>query len=158
MAAWQAGRREAASMFNAEQATFLGTIGCSAQELFDFVDDSLRYGEPDFATTLAVTGLRRKYFLEVMKAKSTGRVIDMDTLPPKSAEVDGMAWLPRIIEKARAKLRGEMPPDLMYGCGGDRAFMQEVRMKLPDFLQLVWEAGEDNRHIIETVKKAAGKR
>ena len=34
--------------------------------------------------------------------------------------IDGIAWLPRILVKARLKLRGEMPADLMYGCGGDR--------------------------------------
>ena len=158
VAAWKAGRRAPQSMFNAEDARFLQSVGCTTQELFDFVDDGQGYGEPDFATTLAVTAIRRDYFLNVMKGKPTGRTIDMADLPAKAAQVDGIAWLPRLIEKARAKLRGEMPADLMYGCGGDRPFLREMNTNLPDFLQLVWDAGDDTRRIIDTVKESAGKR
>jgi hypothetical protein len=35
--------------------------------------------------------------------------------PAKSAKVEGIAWLPRLITKARAKLAGSLPADLMYG-------------------------------------------
>ena len=82
----------------------------------------------------------------------------MDDLPAKAAEVDGIAWLPRLIEKARVKLRGEMPADLMYGCAGDRPFLRGMNMDLPGFLKLVWESGTDNRRIIDTVKKSAAKK
>jgi hypothetical protein len=82
----------------------------------------------------------------------------MDTLPAKTAEADGIAWLPRIIEKARWKLRGEMPPDLMYGCGGDRQFLSRVKMGMAEFLSLVRESGDDNRRILNVVKKSAGRK
>jgi hypothetical protein len=154
IAAWKEGRKSPGGMFAREDAAFLATIGCTAQEMFDFVDDARRYGEPDFATTLAVTALRRDYFLNVLKGKPAGHLLSMDRLPAKVAEVDGIAWLPRIIEKARWKLRGEMPADLMYGCGGDRAFLDSVKMDLPEFLQLVRDCGDDNRRIIDAVKKA----
>lgn len=157
-AAWKEGRRSADSMFNRDDAASLATIGYTTQEMFDFVDDALRYGEPDFATALAVAELRREYFLTVMNGKPAERVRSMDTLPPKAAEVDGIAWLPRIIEKARWKLRGEMPPDLMYGCGGDRDFLSRVKMEMAQFLKLVWDCGDDNRRIIDAVKKSAGRR
>ena len=153
--AWKAGRKSADTMFSGPDANFLATIGCTTQELFDFVDDGQRYGEPDFATTLAVTTLRREYFLNVMGGKSSGTLIDMDRLPAKTAEADGIAWLPRIIQKARAKLRGEMPADLMYGCGGDRAFFKEVGIDAPSFLKLVWDSGANDRQIIDAVKRAA---
>jgi hypothetical protein len=65
--------------------------------------------------------------LSVQKAQRSTRVIDMDKLPPKSAKLDGIEWLPRIIEKARAKLRGEMPPDLMYDCAVTRSFSRRAR-------------------------------
>jgi hypothetical protein len=81
----------------------------------------------------------------------------MDDLPAKTDEVDGIAWLPRIIEKARLKLRGEMPADLMYGCGGDRQFIESVKMTLPQLLKLTWDCGDNNRRIIDTVKKCAGR-
>lgn len=156
VAAWKAGRRSAAKMFSPEDVAFLASIGCTAQELFDFVDDSLGWDDLDYETALAVTEIRRKYFLEVMGGKSTGRVIPMSTLPAKSAAVDGISWLPRLIEKARIKLRGEMDPDLMYGCGGDRPFLRRHHMTLPQFLQLVWDKGDDDRAIVDAVKQAAG--
>jgi hypothetical protein len=157
VAAWEAGRKSPHSMFTRDDAAFLATIGCTPQELFDFVDDEQRYGEPDFETTLAVAAIRRDYFLKMMKGKSTGRIVPMDDLPPKAAEVDGIAWLPRLIVKARLKLRGEMPDDLMYGCGGDRPFLEEMNMDLPGFLQLVWDCGDDDRRIIDAVKKSAAR-
>jgi hypothetical protein len=80
----------------------------------------------------------------------------MSALPAKSAAVDGIAWLPRLIVKARIKLRGEMDPDLMYGCGGDRPFLRQHGMTLAQFLQLVWDKGDDDRAIIDAFKRAAG--
>ncbi|MBI5396731.1 MAG: DUF5069 domain-containing protein [Verrucomicrobia bacterium] len=155
VAAWNEGRRTPQTMFGAEDAPFLAAVGCTTQELFDFVDDFMAWGEPDYATTLAVTAIRRDYFLNVLGGKSSGRTATMASLPPKTAAVDGIAWLPRLIVKARLKLRGEMPADLMYGCGGDRPFLRQMKMDLPRFLKLVWECGDDDRRIVEAVKKAA---
>ena len=157
VAAWRAGKRSPKSMFTADDIAFLAAQGCTAQELFDFVDDSLRYDDLDFETALAVTAIRRAYFLEVMHGQPTGRVVPMSALPAKSAEVDGIAWLPRLIVKARVKLRGEMNPDLMYGCAGDRPFLHRHGMTLPQFLELVRDRGDDDRAIVEAVKKAAGR-
>src|SRR5262245_31292656 len=157
VAAWKKGRTTATTMFQADDVKFLAGIGSTAQELFDFVEDKQRYGEPDLETALAVAELRRDYFLQVMGGQPPARRISMDDLPAKTAEVDGLAWLPRLIEKARAKLRGEMPDDLMYGCGGDRAFLQKVHMTAPEFLKLTWESDENDRRIIEAVKKSAAR-
>lgn len=154
-AAWEAGRRSAATMFGPADLAFLASIGCSAQELFDFVDDSRVYDDVDFGMVLAVTAIRREYFLEEMGGKPGGKVVPMSELPAKSAEVDGIAWLPRLIVKARLKLRGEMDPDLMYGCAGDRPFLYRHRMTLPQFLRLVREKGGDDRAIVDAVKAAA---
>lgn len=156
VAAWRAGRRSPNTMFTADDARFLATIGCTPQELFDFVDDFLGYGEPDYATTLEVTAIRRAYFLDVLGGKATGRVARMGDLPAKTDAADGIAWLPRLIVKARLKLRGEMPADLMYGCGGDRPFLRRMRMTLPGFLELVRDLGDDDRRIIDAVKRSAG--
>ncbi|MFA6544674.1 MAG: DUF5069 domain-containing protein [Limisphaerales bacterium] len=154
--AWHAGRRTPGSMFSAADKAFLAGIGCTAQELFDFVDDAQRYnGDPDYETALGVTAIRRDYFLNVLGGKSTGRIATMESLPAKSAEVDGIAWLPRLIVKARLKLRGEMPADLMYGCAGDRPFLRRMNMTLPQFLELVRDLGDDDRRIVDTVKQAA---
>ena len=156
VAAWQAGRRKPATMFDAEDVAFLAGIGCTAQELFDFVDDSLVYGEPDFATALGVQAIRREYLMNEMKGIKSGKQAAMSDLPPKAQEVDGISWLPRLIVKARMKLRGEMPDDLMYGCGGDRPFVRRMNTTLPGFLQLVRECGTDDRRIVDTLKHGAG--
>ena len=154
--AWQAGRRKPGTMFNAEDVAFLAGSGCTAQELFDFVDDFLVYGEPDFATALAIQAIRRDYLLNEMKGIHRGKQAAMSDLPPKTQEVDGIAWLSRLIVKARFKLRGEMPDDLMYGCGGDRPFVRRMKTTLPDFLQLVRESGSDDRRIVDSLKLKAG--
>jgi hypothetical protein len=157
VAAWQAGRRSAQKMFAPADVDFLAGLGCTAQELFDFVDDSLRYDDLDFDTALAVTAIRREYFLDVMHGKPTGRIVQMNELPAKSAAADGISWLPRLIVKARVKLRGEMNPDLMYGCAGDRPFLRSHHMTLPQFLQLVRDKGDDDRAIIDALKKASAR-
>lgn len=156
VAAWRTGRKSPATMFDEADAAFLSSIGHTRQELFDFVDDSQRYGEPDYETALGVAELRRRYFLEVQHGRFTGRVFPMDQLPPKPQAVDGIPWLPRILVKARLKLRGEMPPDLMYGCGGDRDFLRRMRLTQAQFLQLVWQHGDNDRAIIDAVKTAHG--
>ena len=152
--AYRGGKREAASLFSPKQKAFLATLGASAQEIFDFVEDHAGGGEPSFEVALLVTAVRREYFLFEQKGKGSARVVAMASLPAKSAAVDGIAWLPRLIVKARAKLRGEMPPELMYGCGGDRPFLRGVNVHLADFLRVVWAAGEDDRRVVEYVKRA----
>lgn len=155
--AWRNGRDSAQTMFAPADVAFLAELGCTAQEMFDFVDDSLSYDDLDFETVLAVVAIRREYFLEVMLGQPTGRVVAASELPAKAAEVDGIAWLPRLIAKARIKLRGELHPDLMYGCAGDRPFLRKHGMTLPQFLELVRDQGDDERAIVDAVKKAAGR-
>ncbi len=150
--AYQSGERDAGRMFTNRDQVFLSTIGCTAQELFDFVEDYCDAGEPDFATALATAAIRRKYFLEVQHGIPSQFQLDPQELPPKQNEVEGFRWLPRIIAKARAKLRGELDKTTMYGCGGDRAFLESVGMTIPQFLQLAWDADQDDQQIIAGVK------
>jgi hypothetical protein len=146
------GERTPQKLFIKTELEFLGSIGCSAQELFDFIDDGVRYGEPGFETTLLTTAVRREYFLIEQRGVPSSKQVSMDALPAKRDEVDGIPWLPRLIEKARAKLRGEMPPDLMYGCGGDRPFLHSMNVELSEFLRVVWLAGNDDCRIVEYIK------
>ncbi len=150
---YRQGRCSAQNIFSASQKDFLTSIGATPQELFDFVEDNFNGGDPTWETVLLITAVRRDYFLTVQKGVPSSQTLDMAGLPAKSAKLEGIAWLPRIIEKAHAKLRGEMPPELMYCCGGDRAFLQEHAIHPADFLREVWAAGEDRRRIIDYVKK-----
>jgi hypothetical protein len=158
MDAYRAGKHDAASMFNDKHRELLEDIGATPQEIFDFVEDSNRGGDPGFETTLLITAVRRDYFLVVQNGKRSKKTVSMDSLPDGDAELGGIEWLPRIIAKAHAKLRGEMPPELMYCCGGDRAFLREHGIHPADFLREVWAAGEDDERILKYVKKYAAKR
>ncbi len=153
--AYREGRRDALSLFGNAQREFLAALGATPQEIFDLVEDTFHGGEPGVETALLLTAVRREYFLSVQRGRPSGQMIDMESLPPKSAALEGIEWLPRIIAKAKAKLRGEMPPDLMYGCGGDRAFLREHGIHPADFLREVWAAGDDTARILDFVRKAA---
>lgn len=157
VANYRAGERKPDKIVSASETAFLKSIGCVTQELFDFAEDFCRGGEPAFETVLLITSARRDFFLFAQKGQLSSKVISMDSLPPKDAAVDGIEWLPRIIVKARAKLRGEMPPELMFGCGGDRPFLRSVNVHPADFLREVWAAGDDDRRIVEWVKRQRAK-
>ena len=97
--------------------------------------------------------MRRDYLREIMRGAKSGRTLDPSDLPAKTSEVEGFVWLPRILAKARAKLRGELDPNTMYCCGGDRAFLKRHDIAPADFLRAVWSAGEDDAKVIDYVKR-----
>lgn len=132
------GERQASRMFSGEELDFLRSIGMSAQEMYDFAEDFNDGGEPDFTTVAMIQEVRREYFFEIQGGHPSQERLDPSTLPPKDQELGGIVWLPRIIEKARTKLRGELDPDTMYSCGGDRRFLRDNDIHPAEFLQLVW--------------------
>ena len=155
VADYHGGNRQPATFFSASQTAFLAGCGCSPQELYDFAEDWCGAQAPSFATVLLITAVRRDYFLTIQKGQPTGRVIALSDLPAKDAAAGGFVWLPRQIAKARAKLAGEMPAELMFGCAGDRAFFQRVKCHPADFLRVVWAARDDDQKIIAYVRHCA---
>ncbi|MCX6952343.1 MAG: DUF5069 domain-containing protein [Verrucomicrobia bacterium] len=153
VARYASGQRGAAAFFSPEEAAFLAANGLTAQHLYDYAEDRNNYGEPDSGTALAIESVRRDYFLNVQGGRASTVVLDDTTLPPKSAAVKGIAWLPRLLPKARAKLRGELPASLMYGCGGDRAFFTQHDIYPAEFLSLVWRSGDNDAAIVEWVAR-----
>jgi len=149
---YQSGDRVASSFFSNEETTFLASIGCKPQELFDFIEDQCNYGEPDFETVLQVAAIRNRYLREIQNGIASNVEIPSSQLPAKTKAMDGIPWLPRIIAKARAKMRGELDQNTMYGCGGDRSFLASNGLTLPEFLEIVWKAGDDNQIILEAVR------
>jgi len=154
LSAFRSGRSSVATLCDSADTAFLLSSGCSVQEFYDFVEDAVDYGEPDLETVLDVQRIRRDYFLGVLRGEWTGQVVPMSALPLKTDAVDGIAWLPRLIVKARLKLRGELSPDTMYGCGGDRPFLRRMGLTLPGFLELVRDCGDDDLAIVEAVKRS----
>lgn len=145
-------QRGSDTYFDASDTAFLAANGITAQEIYDFVEDFVRGGDPDLNTFLLITDVRRAYFIEKMQGQVTGKSVDPATYPAKTEEVDGIVWLPRLIEKAKVKLRGELDLDTMYGCGGDRRFFQTHDIHPAEFLRFVAAHENDDRAVIEWVK------
>ncbi|MCZ6673500.1 MAG: DUF5069 domain-containing protein [Verrucomicrobia bacterium] len=148
---YQAGNRDGTTYFDDEESNFLASIGANAQEIFDFAEDYVSGGEPDFTTVAIIHDIRRAYFQEVQKGLPSEEVLDPTTLPAKDTEAEGIRWLPRIIQKAKAKLRGELHPDVMYSCGGDRHFLKENDVHAGEFLRIVWENWDHEDAIVDWV-------
>lgn len=146
------GRRGAETFFTAEERAFLAANGITPQHLYDYAEDHHGYeGEPGFEHALTIETVRRDYFLNVQHGRASAQPLDADQLPAKTDAVRGIAWLPRLLPKARAKLRGELPPSLMYCCGGDRKFFKEHNILPAEFLALVWRHEHDDAAIVDWV-------
>jgi hypothetical protein len=159
LARYAAGRHSADTLLNPAEKEFLAVNGISPQHLFDYIEDHHGYeGDPGPELALAIELVRRDYFLNVQGGKASGVTLDEASLPPKSDEIRGIAWLPRLLPKARAKLRGELPPSLMYGCGGDRRFFKEHDILPSEFLALVWRHGNDDAALVDWVIRRSARK
>jgi hypothetical protein len=45
----------------------------------------------------------------------------------------------------------------MYGCGGDRPFLQRAGLTLEGFLQLTWDSGSNDQPMIDAVRRGLGR-
>ncbi len=153
------GRRGADTFCSVEEKAWLTTHGLTAQNLYDYAEDHVGYGEPGPDSAVAIEVVRHNYFFSVQQGRASGAVLDVEKMPAKSEAVRGIAWLPRLIPKAKAKLRGELPASLMYCCGGDRSFFKTHDILPAEFLSVVWRLEHDDAAIVDWVasRSAAGK-
>jgi len=147
---YQAGHRDPQTLFDAQEQQALAAIGASPMELFDYAEDASAL---DWETALLILAARRDYFLVIQHSVPSSHRLNMADLPAKDAELDGIRWLPRLIEKAKARLRGEMPRDLMYCCAGDRRFFTEHDLHPADFLREVWASGGDAQKVLAYARR-----
>ena len=152
---YKSGHREPEAFPIEEDLSFLKELGINKMDVFDFAEDWVCEGEPDLATFLLIHEHRREYFWEVQKRVSSRHKLNSSDLPPKDSEIEGIRWLPRIIPKAKAKLRGELPPETMFCCGGDRNFFHQNQIHPAEFLSIVRRSENDDRKIIEWVVNRA---
>lgn len=145
------GRRGAETYFDAGQLAWLASNGLTAQNLYDYAEDENGGGEPGFGHALSIETVRRDYFLNVQGGRASKTVLDESRMPAKSEAAKGIEWLPRIIPKAKAKLKGELPATLMYGCGGDRRFFKAHDLLPAEFLSLIWRNGDNDAATIDWV-------
>jgi hypothetical protein len=154
VAAYAQGKRGADTFFTADEERFLAENGITPQHVYDYAEDHNGYdGEPGLLLAVGIEQVRRDYFLNVQGGRASTNTLDDSQLPAKDAAVRGITWLPRLLPKSRAKLRGELPPSLMYGCGGDRKFFKEHDILPAEFLALVWRNEKDDGPIIDWVAR-----
>lgn len=68
----------------------------------------------------------------------------MDPIPPRwNVEVDGIRWLPRMIEKARMRERGTMGAYLVGHSPVDAALLKRLNITTEAFVQLVCDQADD---------------
>ena len=145
------GQRGAETYFTASENAFLAANGITAQHLYDYAEDHNGYGEPGYDLALGIEFIRRAYFLFNQNGKPSQVVLDEGKMPAKTDAIRGIEWLPRIIPKAKAKLRGELPPSLMYCCGGDRRFFKTHDINPVDFLDVVRQNENNDSAIVNWV-------
>jgi len=145
------GQRGADTCFTSDETAWLSANGLTAQSLYDYAEDQANYGEPGYDLALGIELIRRDYFLNVQHGKSTGKIADHNTWSAKDSAINGIGWLPRILPKTRAKLQGELPASVMYGCSGDRKFFKAHDINPVEFISLVWRHFDNDQAIIEWV-------
>ncbi len=151
---YRKGNHDYESYYDAADRELLAETGHAPREFFDFVEDHCEFGNPSPTTALLVAAVRRDYFEVVMEGKEGTRSVTSNDVPSRGEELDGIPYLPRILAKARAKLRGDLDPDLMFCCGGDRSFLQRVGGIHPaDFLRRVWAAEDDDSKIVAWLRE-----
>lgn len=149
-ALYQTGNRSPADYFDLAELRELEVLGLGVMDVYDYVEDFVNSGEPDFGTFILVSSERVFYFLNEDGGRIPENRIREEDLPPKTDAVAEVEWLPRILVKAKGKLRGELPPEIMYGCGGDRRFLRNRGIHPVEFLRRV-RAAADDREVIDWV-------
>ncbi len=139
-----------------EEQDFLKTIGYQPAEMHGYVREYAEKGAPSPSTTLLIAAVRRHYFLNAMRGISgNAKPITAKDLPAETDEFQEIAYLPRIIRKAEAKLYGILAPDIMYGDEKDREFLRtHGNFHLADFLQLAAAARSDRQKLVSAVLNA----
>lgn len=152
----QKGEKDLARLFNDQDREFLKSIGSKPIEMFDAVDDAIRYGEPSFEDMLEIHRIRYEHFTKVQNGKFPPLTPD---LRAKDAAIGGIPWLPRAIDKVRAKLEGRLVDDYFYPCAGDRKFLKQIGFTVPEFFKLVINTRSEDEIVakIQSRKKEIAK-
>jgi hypothetical protein len=152
LASFRVGERDPSAMFSAAQKESLAGLGLRPINLFDYAEDYVGAGEPDWETVVLIVAARRDYFLYELDGQWPEEITEERTLPAKTDEWEGIAWLPRITTKARCFLAGHLCPEIMYCCGGDRRFLRSVDLHPADFLRAVWASHGNDEKVVRFVQ------
>lgn len=149
---YRGGNRNLGTDFAEEEVAWLASVGLRPINLYDWAEDMVSAGEPDWNTVLLIAAARRDYFLVHQKGVTCDTVTEASALPAKTEELGGIPWLPRIIAKATCFLGGGLCHEIMYCCGGDRRFLKEHDIHPADFLRAVWASEGDRMQVLAYVR------
>lgn len=150
---YKSGNMDKSAWFDADELRFIEENGWRVQDFFDYGEDQVHGGEPTYEIAQSIEQVRRDYFLHMQKGVASENRIEASSLPGKPETLDGITWLPRIIQKATGKLKGELCEEIMYCCGGDRNFLQTHDIHPAEFLRLVWANMDNHQAIVDFVKE-----
>ncbi len=150
---YQSGNTDKSSWFDADELAFIAANGWRVQDFFDYGEDQVHGGEPSYEIAQSIEQVRRDYFLHIQKSSASAVRIEASSLPSKTDSIEDIVWLPRIIEKAKGKLKGELCEEIMYCCGGDRNFLKTHDIHPAEFLRLVWANMDNTQAIVDFVKQ-----
>ena len=151
--AYESGVRDLHSLFASDEILELESIGLRPINVFDYVEDFVKYGEPGWNEFLLVAAARRDYFLYQLHGAPPQTSISESQLPAKTDALGGIEWLPRITRKAQCFLEGTLPHEIMYGCGGDRRFLKQYDIHLADFLRMTWAVRGEAHDLLKFIQK-----
>ena len=149
---FERGNRDKDSYFSNDEQSQIAANGWRIQDFFDYAEDLNKWGEPTYEIAQSIEQVRREYFLHKLDGKSSSNQVSVSELPAKSDSLGGITWLPRILTKARGKLLGELPNEIMYCCGGDRHFLETHDIHPSEFLRVVWANWDNDHDVLEFVK------
>ena len=152
---YRGGQRDDVTYFSPEETFFLASIGLKPINVYDYVEDFVSSGEPDWDTYLLIVAVRRDYFIFEQKGVASCEEIRANQLPARRAALRGIPWLPRIIKKARCFLEGALCHDIMYCCGGDRHFLRKHELHPADFLRVVWASKGDDQKVLDFIHESS---
>lgn len=139
-----------------EEQVFLKSIGYQPAEMHGYVREYVTKGAPTPSTALLIASVRRSFFLTAQRGMSgNAKPLRAGDLPAENEEFQEIAYLPRIIRKAEAKLFGILDSDLMYGDEKDLEFLKTHGNIHPaDFLQMAASARSDRQKLVAAVLNA----
>ena len=150
---YEQGNRNKESYFEPSELVLISQSGWRAQDFFDYAEDAVLDNAPSYEIAQSIEQVRREYYLHIQESSPSPNRISTADLPAKSDVIDGITWLPRILPKARGKLLGELPDEIMYCCGGDRYFLTTHDIHPAEFLRVIWANLNDDQGIVEFVKQ-----
>lgn len=149
---YKSGNTDKSTWFNDSEIEFIKANGWRVQDFFDYGEDQVHGEQPTYEIAQSIEQVRRDYFLHMQNGVPSKNTVEAESLPPKTEELEGIVWLPRIIQKALGKIKGEICEEIMYCCGGDRKFLQTHDIHPAEFLRLVWANEDKPEAIVDFVK------